>query len=93
MLNLKRLIINLFAGTATGLVTLTYSISFAALIFSGILASYFSQGVTSALISSVITGVFVSYFGKFKFGIAGPDSNSAAILALCVIFKIIKIVN
>lgn len=82
MLNFKRLVINLFAGATTGLVTLTYSISFAALIFSGVLAPYFSQGVTTALISSVITGVFVSYFGKFKFGIAGPDSNSAAILAL-----------
>lgn len=80
----KRLIINLFAGATTGLVTLTYSISFAALIFSGALVPYFSQGVITALISSVIMGVFVSFFSTFAFAIAGPDSNSAAILALMV---------
>ncbi|RUT08794.1 sulfate permease [Dulcicalothrix desertica PCC 7102] len=83
-MSFKQIVINLFAGTTTGLVTLAYSISFAALIFSGVLAPYFSQGVTSALISSLITGIFVSYFSKLKFVIAGPDSNSAAILALMV---------
>lgn len=81
-MQLKKLITNVFAGATTGLVTLTYSVSFAALIFSGSLAPYFSQGVTSALISSLITGIWVTCKSAFPFAIAGPDSNSAAILAL-----------
>ncbi|NJR62019.1 MAG: hypothetical protein HC769_26230 [Cyanobacteria bacterium CRU_2_1] len=77
-----QLLSNLFAGLITGLVSLTYSLSFAALIFSGSLLPFFPQGVGSALISSVITGIVVALRSSFPFATAGPDSNSAVILAL-----------
>ncbi|NEO84014.1 MAG: cyclic nucleotide-binding domain-containing protein [Spirulina sp. SIO3F2] len=65
-----------------GLVTLTYSISYAALIFSGDLAPYLSLGVSMALIGAVILGVSVACMSSLPFVIAGPDGNAAALLAL-----------
>jgi SulP family sulfate permease len=64
------------------LVTLTYSISFAALIFSGNLAHFFPQGVGCALIGATISPIIIALRGSFPFAVAGPESNSAAILAL-----------
>lgn len=81
-LQLPKLLANLFAGLTSGLVALTYSISFAALIFSGSLSPYFPQGVGIALVSSVIAGIVVALRSTFPFAIAGPDPNSAPILAL-----------
>ncbi len=72
----------LFAGLILGLVTLTYSISFAALIYSGSLSPYFPQGLASALIGSVIVGTIVAAASGFPFAIAGLDANGAPILAL-----------
>ncbi|GAP94293.1 SulP family inorganic anion transporter [Leptolyngbya sp. NIES-2104] len=80
----SKLLPNVLAGLAVGLVSLTYDVSFAALIFSGSLSAYFPQGLGSALISSVIVGAIVALRSSFPFAIAGPDSNSAAILALMV---------
>jgi sulfate permease, SulP family len=78
----SKLLPNLSAGLAVGLVSLTYSVSFAALIFSGSLSSYFPQGVGSALVSSVIVGMIVTLRSSFCYAIGGPDSNATAILAL-----------
>ena len=80
----QKLLPNLLAGIAVGMVSLTYSISFSALIFSGSLSPYFPQGVGSALVSSAIVGTIVALRSSFPFAIAGPDSNAAAILTLMV---------
>lgn len=79
---LSQLLPDLLSGLTVGLVSLTYSMSFAALIFSGSLAPYFPQGIGSALVSSVTVGAIVALRSSFSFAIAGPDSNAAAILAL-----------
>lgn len=72
----------IFAGSISGLVTLTYSVSYAALIFSGPLSSYFSLGISTALISATLIAFIVALGSSFPFSIAGPDSNASAILAL-----------
>ena len=53
-----KLLPNVLAGLTVGLVSLTYSVSFAALIFTGSLSPGFPQGVGSALITSA-NGSFV----------------------------------
>jgi SulP family sulfate permease len=78
----RSLLPNLFAGLTAGLVTLIYSISFAALIFSGNLTHFFPQGVGSALIGTTVTAIIVASRSSFPFVLAGPDSNASAILAL-----------
>ncbi len=80
--NLPSLLPNVLAGLAVGLVSLTYDMSFAALIFSGTLSPYFPQGVGNALISSVVVGTIVALRSSFPFAIAGPGANATAILAL-----------
>jgi sulfate permease, SulP family len=77
-----QLLPNILAGLTVGLVSLTYSVSFAALIFTGNLASQFPQGVGSALISSAIVGAIVALRSSFPFAIAGPDSTATAAIAL-----------
>lgn len=73
---------NFFAGLISGLVTLTYSLSFAALIFSGSLSSYLPLGISSALISAALIALGVACGSSLPFAIAGPDPNSSALLAL-----------
>jgi hypothetical protein len=51
----RRLAADLFAGLIVGLVTLTFSISCAALIFSGPLTPYLPLGIASAVISPCLT--------------------------------------
>lgn len=73
---------DLLAGCTTGLVTLVYSISFAALIFSGNLAPFFPQGLGAALIGAAVTAAIVAARSGFSFALAGLESNSIILLAL-----------
>lgn len=73
---------NLLAGLTAGLVTLVYAISFAALIFAGRLTDYFPQGIGTALIGATVTAILVASRSSFPFAIAGPDANSAVLVAL-----------
>jgi SulP family sulfate permease len=73
---------NLVAGLTSGLVTLVYSVSFAALVFSENLSPYFPQGVGCALIGASITAIVVAWRSPFPFTLAGPEANSAIVLAL-----------
>ncbi len=73
---------NLIAGLTSGLVTLVYSISFAALIFSGKLTAYLPQGVGSALIGATVTAILVAWRSPFPFTLAGLEANSAIIITL-----------
>ncbi|MBD2460431.1 SLC26A/SulP transporter family protein [Oscillatoria sp. FACHB-1407] len=73
---------NMFAGAISGLVTLIYSISYAALVFSGDLAEYLPLGISCALISGTINAFWVALNSSLPFTIAGPDSNASAILSL-----------
>jgi len=73
---------NLLAGGISGLVTLTYSMSYAALIFSGDLQSLLPLGIGCALIGAATIAVVAALTSSLPFTIAGPDSNSSAILAV-----------
>lgn len=79
---IQALLHNLFAGLIAGLATLIYSISFAALIFSGDLARFFPQGVGCALIGATVTAIIVAWRSGFPYALAGPESHSAIILAI-----------
>lgn len=76
------LLTNCSAGLVAGLVTLTYSISYAALIFSGALSPYLPLGVSMSLVGAVILGIVVACRSSLPFVVAGPDGNAAALLAL-----------
>jgi SulP family sulfate permease len=72
----------LFAGLIVGLVTLTFSISCAALIFSGSLDNHLPLGIASAVISACVTALVVAWRSSLPLAIAGPDSHGSAVLAV-----------
>lgn len=77
------LVPNLVAGVLVALVTLSYSISYAALIFSGTGLEYHqSAGIHMALMTAWLVALAVAIGSCFEFAIGGPDSNATAILAL-----------
>src|SRR5262245_42198301 len=78
-----RVIPDLAAGSVSALVTLSYSISYAALIFSGpTLEPYLSAGLHVALIAAAVVALVVALLSSVPFAIGGPDSNATAILAV-----------
>jgi SulP family sulfate permease len=70
---------DMVSGAISALVTVCYSLSFAAMIFAGDLASHLGEGVRMALMSAGLTVIFVALTSPFYFAIAGPDSRSAAV--------------
>jgi SulP family sulfate permease len=71
------------AGSLSAIVTLSYSVSYGALIFSGpALQPFVPVGLRAALMAAWIVALVVALGSSFKFAIAGPDSNATAILAV-----------
>lgn len=70
------------SGIAIALLSLSYALSYGALLFtSPLLTPYIGYTISAALITTVVTGVAVAFFSRIKFSIAGPDSNSVAVMA------------
>ena len=70
---------DLLSGAISALITISYSLSFVAMIFAGDLSRHLHQGVQLALLSAGLTVIFVALLSPFYFVIAGPDSRSAAV--------------
>lgn len=73
---------NIFAGLISGIINVIYSVSYAILIFSGDLSNDLSIGLSCALMSATLSALIFAVSSSLPFIIAGPDSNSSAILAL-----------
>jgi SulP family sulfate permease len=74
---------SLLAGSLAALVTLTDALSYGALIFSGPeLAPYLAVGLRTTLTAAWVLVLISALGSSFRFGIAGPNSNAVAILAL-----------
>jgi len=83
---------NLTGGTLSALVTLSYSLSYGTLIFSGIhLQQHVAVGLQAALMAAWVVAMIVAMGSSFPFAIAGPDSNATAILALMAAFTAEKL--
>lgn len=74
---------DLAAGSVSALVTLSYSISYAALIFSGpTLEPFLPAGLQVALIAAALVAFVLALSSSLPFAIGGPDSNATAVLAI-----------
>ncbi len=72
---------NLGAGLVTAAISLVYALSFSALIFAGPLTPLLPYGLAALLITAAVTSVVVAMGSRIPFVIAGPDSNTATVLA------------
>lgn len=78
----EKMIADILAGLVVSLVAIIFNISYAALIFSGPIAAYLPFGIAAALLSLAISTVIVSLFSSLPILCAGPDSLTAAVVAL-----------
>ncbi len=63
------------------MVSLVYSLSFAALIFSGSISGGLSQGISALLVGTAITALVIAHRSAFRFAVSGPDSSACAVMA------------
>jgi SulP family sulfate permease len=70
------------AGVISAVVQIAYCISFAALIFTGDLASGFSLGLAGLIMGTVVTSVVIALTSTFSPATGGPDSPAVAVMSV-----------
>jgi sulfate permease, SulP family len=70
------------AGAISAVVQIAYCISFAALIFTGDLASGFPFGLAGLIMGTVVTCVVIAVTSTFSPTIGGPDSPAVAVMSV-----------
>jgi len=81
----KGLPANLAAGLVTGIIAVTVSTAFAALIFSGDLAAYAPRGIGLMLIGSMIIASLTAFFSSMRGLVAHLQENAVGVLALAAV--------
>jgi len=76
---------SLVGGLVASVLSLAYCFSYGALIFAGPLQPVLPQGIAAALITTAIASTIVSLTSSFRSAVAGPDSNTAALLAAMMV--------
>lgn len=87
----KRALNDMLGGGAASILTLTFGLSYALLIFAGPLSPYLSYGIAATFISSAVLAAVIGLGSSLPFAIAAPDSSTAAvtgILAASVIERV-----
>jgi len=72
---------DIISGLVTPIVIITSTLSYAAMIFSGPLASKLPMGIGYGLVSAGIMAIVYAIGSSMPFAIAGPDSKPVAVLA------------
>ena len=73
---------NILGGSAASVLTVTFGLSYALLIFAGPLAPYLSYGVAATFISSAVLATVIALGSSLPFAVAGPESSTAAMTAI-----------
>jgi SulP family sulfate permease len=73
---------DVLGGSAASVLTITFGLSYALLIFGGPLAPYLSYGVAATFISSAVLATVIALGSSLPFAIAGPESSTAAMTGI-----------
>ncbi|MGQ0682981.1 SLC26A/SulP transporter family protein [Bradyrhizobium sp.] len=73
---------DVFGGTAASVLTIAFGLSYSLLIFSGPLAPYLAYGVAATFVSSAVLAAVIALGSSVPFGIAAPDSSTAAMTGI-----------
>ena len=79
---LRRALHDVLGGSAASVLTITFGLSYALLIFAGPLAPYLSYGVAATFISSAILATVIALGSSLPFAVAGPESSTAAMTGI-----------
>jgi len=83
-LNFRAGLIDIFAGAVCSVLTIAYSLSYAALIFTGPLEHFLSYGIAVTFLSAAVGGAIVALRSSLPFAVAGPDSSISVVVAALV---------
>jgi SulP family sulfate permease len=75
---------DVFASSICSILTVAYCLSYAALIFSGPLAPWLSNGIAVTFFTAAVAGAIVAWRSSLPFAVAGPDSSTSAVMAALV---------
>lgn len=78
----RHLLSSVMAGTVVGLLEITISISFGALIFAGDLSAFLTNGIGLGLIGGAITGAIVALFSTTPGTLGGSQDIPAAVMSV-----------
>ncbi len=81
-IDLARLGRDTAAGLISGVLQIAYCVSFAALIFTGDLASGFALGLSGLIMGVVVTCIIIALTSTFYPAVGGPDSPAVAVMAV-----------
>src|ERR1700737_92458 len=73
---------NVLGGSAGGVLTVSFGLSYSLLIFAGPLSPYLSYGVATTFITSAILAAVLALRSSFPFAIAGPETSTAAMTGI-----------
>ena len=83
--NPQELIASLTSGLIIGILEVALAISFAALIFSGPLSPFLSNGIGHALAGAILSGTIIALFTSWPGFVGGNQEGPAAIMALMAV--------
>ena len=73
---------DILGGAAASVLTATFGLSYALLIFAGPLSPYLSYGVATTFIASAILGTVIALRSSFPFAIGAPETSTAAMTGI-----------
>ncbi|MGV7212626.1 SLC26A/SulP transporter family protein [Bradyrhizobium sp. UFLA05-112] len=79
---IKRALNDILGGSAASVLTVTFGLSYALLIFAGPLSPYLSYGIAATFISSAVLAAIIGFGSSLPFAIAAPDSSTAAVTGI-----------
>jgi SulP family sulfate permease len=78
----KRALNDILGGGAASVLTVTFGLSYALLIFAGPLSPYLAYGITATFVSSAVLAAVVGLGSSLPFAIAAPDTSTAAVTGI-----------
>lgn len=90
--SVKRALNDILGGSAASVLTVTFGLSYALLIFAGPLSPFLAYGIAATFISSAVLAAIVALGSSLPFAIAAPDSSTAAVTGILVASLVERVV-
>jgi sulfate permease, SulP family len=73
---------DILGGSAASVLSITFGLSYALLIYAGPLTPYLSYGVAATFVSSAVLAAVIALGSSLPFAVGGPDSSTAAMTGI-----------
>lgn len=81
-MKLRARLTDILASAPPAVLTVTFCLSYAVLIFSGPLAPYLSYGIAATFISAAVIAAVIALGSTFPFAVGAPETSTAAVTAI-----------